>query len=146
MKQEVVLTIAGSRGFTDKQFIYYHANQYIENVVTYEIAEPRIVIQSGMAAKSPDEVAVQYANLNDYELRKFPYIRGIGKRGGPLRNAEMAEKTDYALMFWDGQSKGTRHFIDCMLYRGKPFQVVIVKLPDPPKQGYFDDHVDLLVS
>ena len=129
MKQEIVLTIAGSRGFTDKQHIHYHANQYISHVVTYivpDIDSVKIVIQSGMAKGSPDEVAVKYAEIYGYELREFPYPTIFGKSGGPIRNDVMAEKTDYALVFWDGQSKGTRNFIECLMRHKKPFQVNMV--------------------
>ena len=35
-----------------------------------------------------------------------------GKKAGYMRNEEMAKVADGAIIFWDGESKGTKHMID----------------------------------
>jgi hypothetical protein len=48
----------------------------------------------------------------------------LGKRAGYARNESMAAIADMALIFWDGQSKGSKHMIDTMDKLGKPAFVV----------------------
>ena len=37
-----------------------------------------------------------------------------GRSAGYKRNAEMAEYADALIAVWDGDSKGTKHMIECM--------------------------------
>lgn len=39
---------------------------------------------------------------------------GLGKRAGYVRNMEMAQHADQAIIVWDGQSRGTNHMINLL--------------------------------
>ena len=50
----------------------------------------------------------------------------LGRKAGPIRNAEMAKYADALIAFWDGKSRGTGSMIREMRSRGKPYHVVAV--------------------
>lgn len=54
---------------------------------------------------------------------------GLGKRAGFARNEDMVKLADLALIFWDGQSKGTKHMIEVMDRLNKPAYVVRYRNP-----------------
>ena len=41
-----------------------------------------------------------------------------GRKAGPIRNNEMADKADALIAIWDGQSRGTKHMIDAATKHG----------------------------
>jgi len=114
--------IAGSRTFND----YRKLREFCD-----EILEPYddITIFSGVA-RGADELGENYALTKGYPVRKFPadwkniegkpeIEIGKGKRGyrywklaGFMRNKEMAKEADMLIVFWDGQSRGTKHMIE----------------------------------
>lgn len=53
-----------------------------------------------------------------------------GKRAGHLRNLEMAKYCDQAVVFWDGESKGSKNMIDNMKKLGKPCKVILYNDPN----------------
>ncbi len=53
----------------------------------------------------------------------------FGKAAGVRRNHQMAQAGDVLVAFWDGQSPGTAHLIQCMRALGKP--VVLVSSDTP---------------
>ena len=53
-----------------------------------------------------------------------PDWNGLGKRAGFVRNAEMGDVADLALIFWDQKSKGTKHMIDYMTKLEKNIRLV----------------------
>lgn len=56
----------------------------------------------------------------------------FGRRAGMLRNKEMAQWADAAIILWDGVSNGTRNMKAEMELLDKPALVKLVKLvPDP---------------
>jgi hypothetical protein len=50
----------------------------------------------------------------------------FGKVAGVRRNHQLAQAGDVLVAFWDGQSPGTSHLIQCMRALGKPVVVVQV--------------------
>ncbi len=46
-----------------------------------------------------------------------------GKTAGPIRNSEIVEHSDIFIVFWDGQSRGTRDTINKVIDAGKPLRV-----------------------
>ena len=48
----------------------------------------------------------------------------FGKVAGVRRNHQMAQAGDMLLAFWDGQSAGTAHMVQCMRQLGKPVVVI----------------------
>lgn len=43
-----------------------------------------------------------------------------GKAAGPIRNREMADYADFAVVVWDGQSRGSANMLDEMRRAAKP--------------------------
>lgn len=46
-----------------------------------------------------------------------------GKRAGYLRNVKLVAAADIVVVFWDGESKGSKHTIDEALRQHKPLEV-----------------------
>lgn len=116
MTNEFKLIVAGSRSFNDYELLSRTLFAIAEDVdPTIEIS-----IVSGMA-KGADMLAAQFAKEHNIKLYEFPadWDR-YGKRAGYLRNEEMANASNGLLVFWDGESKGTKHMIETMLAMGKP--------------------------
>ena len=71
-----------------------------------------ITIISG-TARGADQLGERYAQENGYNLLKFPADWDkYGKSAGYKRNEEMAKVADACVVFWDGQSRGSKHMID----------------------------------
>lgn len=112
------LIIAGSRGFNDIELMATALDGYRRALGDTEVA-----IVSGMA-RGADTLAVSLAETKGLKVYKFPADWGKhGKRAGPLRNTEMAEFADSALIFWDGESRGAQHMLKTMNWLRKPFRV-----------------------
>lgn len=63
-------------------------------------------------AKGADALGKQYAIENNIPVKSFPADwKTYGPAAGPIRNKQMAEYTDEAIVFWDGKSKGTKNMI-----------------------------------
>ena len=50
----------------------------------------------------------------------------LGKRAGPMRNKRMAEVCDFAIIVWDGESRGTKNMIAELIKLQKPHYVHII--------------------
>lgn len=115
------LLIAGSRDFTDLDYALRIINELINDK---EIIEEDLEIISGMA-RGADTVAVQIAKDNDLKLHEYPANwNQYGKSAGYRRNVDMGNACDIAVIFWDGQSKGTKHMIDTLTQLNKKHFVV----------------------
>lgn len=104
------IVVAGSRSITNKNLVY----QCIEksNVAITEIV-------SG-CARGVDSLAEAYAA--DHDIQIMPFWADWpkhGKSAGPIRNKEMAEYADAAIIVWDGQSNGAQNMIENMRSVGK---------------------------
>lgn len=106
------IIVAGSRNFTDKQFIFEKLDKVLAN---YEKEDVEFV--SGMARSGPDSIIFEYAELRGYpKPKEFPADwDNLGKSAGYVRNVEMAKYGTHAVLFWDGVSKGTSHMFDIAL-------------------------------
>lgn len=71
-------------------------------------------------AKGVDRLGEHYALVKNLPTKMFPADWDKhGKAAGPMRNREMADYADAAVIVWDGVSKGTKHMIYEMNKRGK---------------------------
>lgn len=103
--------VTGSRGFGDSAAI----KRELEKLPL------GTTIVHGDCPSGADALAryhVVRANLNSpsrfAEERHHADWHQHGKRAGYLRNAEMAALgADLCLAFWDGESRGTKHMIEC---------------------------------
>lgn len=76
-----------------------------------------------------DKCGEDFARCRDLALRRFPADWAYhGKAAGPIRNKEMAEYADAALIFCREQpTPGSSNMATWMLALGKPVRVVLVR-------------------
>ena len=114
------LIIAGSRTFTDYQLLC--------QVLAPDKHRITQVITGG--ARGADRLGIRWALAHAVRIKGFPADwQRFGKSAGVRRNHQMAQAGDVLVAFWDGQSPGTAHLIQCMRALGKP--VVLVSSDTP---------------
>ena len=91
--------VSGSRGLTK-----------VHSILDRELKElpvdPTLIIHGG-CKNSADEVAQEWAHFHNIPTEiHIPDWDTYGKAAGPMRNKAMIERCDYAIVFWDGESKG----------------------------------------
>lgn len=100
--------IAGSRSFAD----YEKLKSVCDSILPNLYSEPRISILSGTSSGS-DSLGERYAKERGYTLNRYPADwKRYGKAAGPIRNRQMVKDADAAIVFWDGQSRGTKNLIE----------------------------------
>jgi len=132
-KSTLYVIVAGSRTFTPEGctvlgYINQElANAIIDRLIKSRIAEGyRIVIVEG-EAPGADQTGKDYAVLNGYDCKGYPAKWDTyGRSAGFRRNDEMYRSVAFkpnkgAILFWDGESKGTRD----NFYRAKKYGVPI---------------------
>lgn len=110
------IVIAGGRGFDDYNLLKFEVDRSLKLYTPEELGE--IVIVSG-TANGADKLGERYALENNLSLIQKPANWSLGKQAGYLRNAEMADLADLVIVFWDGESAGTKHMIDLTLKKQK---------------------------
>lgn len=86
-----------------------------------------IEIVSG-TAKGADSLGEKFANNMGYKIKTFPPAwEEFGKAAGYIRNKEMAEYADALIVFWDGESKGTKHMIDLATKKNLKIKIIRYK-------------------
>lgn len=82
----------------------------------------------GMAT-GVDRSGEHWANTHKIPVKKFPADwRNLGKSAGPIRNQQMGDYADAALIIWDGVSTGSYGMYQIMKKLGKPVFLLTVKL------------------
>lgn len=84
-----------------------------------------IQIVSG-GANGADKLGEQYAAQRHFIVKRFEAEWGVyDKAAGPIRNKQMADYADAAIIFWNGYSKGAANMIlNCQL---KPIPYRVIK-------------------
>lgn len=114
------VVIFGSRGFKNYDLLREKCDAYLQNKKDTH----RIIIVSGHA-KGADMLGEQYAQEKGYELETYPADwKKYGRRAGFLRNEQMADLSNAAIGFWDGDSHGTQHMIEYSKEKGLDVRVV----------------------
>ena len=99
---EVKLIIAGTRHFQD----YGKLCEVLNMIPT-----PSSIISG--KARGADSLGELYAHDNNISVIECPANWDkYGKRAGYLRNEEMAKIADACIVFWDGESRGSKHMIE----------------------------------
>lgn len=112
--------IAGGRTFKDYDLLCRKADVFLSR-------QSEVEIVSG-AAKGADKLGERYAEERGYDMKLFPADwNQHGKRGGYIRNEEMARYADALIACWDEQSKGTKHMIDLAELYGLKVRIVKYK-------------------
>ena len=96
--------IAGGRTFDKYDLLVKYCDKILANQTDIEIV-------SG-TANGADKLGEKYAIDRGYSIKPFPADWSIGKSAGYVRNKQMAQYADALIVFWDGNSKGTKHMID----------------------------------
>jgi len=110
------IIVAGSRDFNDWERLC--------RILDKEV-KPGDTIVSG-AARGADQMGEQYANAHNIPVLRMPaHWTLYGKSAGYRRNEAMADRAQKAIVFWDGQSRGSKHMIDIAHARG--LEVLIVR-------------------
>ena len=105
------LIIAGSRDWENYSIVRSTTNEILTDIY-FKHPFDTVQVVSG-TAKGADLLGEQYAHEYNFNVKKFPANwEKEGKKAGYLRNIEMAENADACIVFWDGQSKGSKHMID----------------------------------
>ena len=80
-----------------------------------------------------DKLGEQWAIANSVSIKEMPANwNAHGKAAGPIRNREMAEYADAAIIIWDGVSNGSRNMINEMIRKKKPYFVAMTESKDIP--------------
>ena len=106
--------IAGTRSIKDYKLV-------VDTIQRsgYDITE----VVSGCAT-GVDWLGEQWARANNIPNKVMPDDwNRHGKGAGPMRNRQMAEYADAAIIIWDGESRGTRNMIENMIRRKKPYHI-----------------------
>lgn len=109
----IKLIIAGGREFNDYDMLEEKIDLFrqVHN-------DQKITIISG-CARGADELGAKYAVNNNLRLINIPANWNLyGKSAGYRRNESMAKVATACMVFWDGESKGSKHMIDIATKKG----------------------------
>lgn len=110
--------IAGSRNVNDYKLVTEAMNR-----CNFDVTE----VVCGMAT-GIDRLGETWAIANNKPVKEMPADWSKhGKAAGPIRNRQMAEYCDAAVVIWDGVSPGTRNMIDEMIRVKKPYYVQLTR-------------------
>lgn len=114
------LIVAGSRTFNDYDLLKTKLDFYLKNKNLTEVE-----IVSG-TAKGADKLGELYAKANQIQLKLMPADWALGKSAGYKRNEQMAKYASHCVVFWDGESRGTKHMIDLAKQYNLNLKIVLV--------------------
>lgn len=113
------LIVAGSRGFWSQDLMNRKLDHLLHNKSPDEIE-----IVSGNA-RGADRFGEVYAHNRGYKVTVMPAEwNKHGKSAGYKRNQQMAEYADACVVFWDGESRGSKHMIDIAKEADMPLRVI----------------------
>lgn len=108
-----------------RALIFSHLNMVLANSNPNDVA-----IISGMAAGA-DMIGHEYARERGLPVIEMPADwEAHQKKAGYLRNVAMAEKATHAVVYYDGQSKGSAHMIDMAKKHGLALRVESKATPE----------------
>lgn len=109
--------VAGTRTFNDYELLKSKLDFYLKDKTNIEIV-------SG-CANGADKLGERYAKERGYKIKHFPadWDR-YGRKAGPIRNEQMVKYADACVVFWDGDSKGSKNLIDLAIKYGLQLKVV----------------------
>lgn len=116
------LIVAGSRDFCNLAVV----REVVDKMLANKLETHRIEIVSG-GARGPDTLGRAIAIEHGWRVSVMNADwEKEGKAAGMKRNQRMADYADAALVFWDGNSPGTRNMIQTMIEMRKPIRIAMV--------------------
>lgn len=136
MTDTIRLIIAGSRDFNNYELLESEVDKYLQEILKEEHEIDLVTdgegnwywcnwaLQEGIepedlpleiisgGARGADKLGEKYARENNYKVRKFIPDWEKGKSAGMVRNIEMLKYSSHALIFWDGESRGSKQAMD----------------------------------
>lgn len=114
------LIIAGGRDFNDRELML----DRVKELERLGVITEHTTLICGMA-RGADLMGHSIFKQAGLVIEEMPadWDR-LGKRAGFIRNQDMGRLADVALIFWDGQSRGTKHMIEVMESLGKTVYLV----------------------
>lgn len=114
------LMISGSRNIRNLKIIF-------DELEKLYAAQPNLILISG-GAKGVDSIAEEWGRFRKLQIEQHkPDWAKYGKGAGIVRNKEMVLAADFVLIFWDGESKGTKSVIDFCEKQGKKYLLKILE-------------------
>jgi hypothetical protein len=124
-----MVIIAGTRTFDDYDRLKADCDRILLDVYPND---EHITIMSG-GASGAGTLGERYAAEKDYAVIHYRADwTNHGKAAGPIRNSEMVRDCDYAIVFWDSQSRGTLDLIKKLNTADKPRAVVFIQTKAQP--------------
>lgn len=96
------IVVAGGRDFDD-----YEGMKRVLDRIKWD---PGDEIVSG-TAKGADTLGERYAEERGLKVSRFPADWSLGKKAGFIRNEVMAKYCTGGVVFWDGESHGSKNMI-----------------------------------
>lgn len=119
MTHKMKIAIIGSRTFNNYELLRQSLDEF-----SFEANVNISLIVSG-GAKGADILGERYAQENNIETMIFlPDWEKHGKSAGFIRNQFIINNADFAIAFWDGESKGTLSSINIAKKQKKGVRVV----------------------
>ena len=116
------VVVAGGRDFDNPNMLDRCLRKYLANYMHNPSTSLEIVCGG---ARGADSLGRDWANALGVPVALFEADWNThGKKAGILRNIEMGDYADGLILFWDGQSKGSKHMLEYMRSLGKPVRVV----------------------
>jgi len=113
------LIVAGSRGFWSQDRMNRTLDHLLKNKSPNEIE----IVSGG--ARGADRCAIVYAHNHGYKLTVMRADWNThGRSAGYKRNQEMAAYADACVVFWDEESRGSKHMIDIANSIDMPLRVI----------------------
>lgn len=115
------IVIAGSRSVNDESKVRTLIHKTLQklNITPTEIISGN--------ANGADKIGESYARMMEIPLGLYPADwNRHGKSAGVIRNKVMAKLADVAIVFWDGESRGTKNMISEMSKLDKLCVVYII--------------------
>lgn len=111
------LIIAGSRDINI-------SIEKLDEIIKSNFTEPITEIVSG-CAKGVDQKGIEWANKNNIPVKEFRPDWSIGKSAGHVRNRQMGDYADQALVIYNG-SNGSQGMIDYMKKINKYCKILLI--------------------
>lgn len=114
------IIVAGSRTFDNYKLLSKTLDDFIAKGAD---GKPVCIISGG--ARGADSLGECYAAERKIPRRVIPAEWSLlGKAAGMVRNRKMLEIADAVVVFWDGQSKGSKNMIEIAEAAGKRMKVI----------------------